>query len=389
MFSQRISRLKPSPIRDILHVVKQPGVISFAGGLPSEDRFPVIPATARPDKSVMQYGPSEGEPQLRTHITHDLSERGLEVSPEQILILSGSQQGIDLTAKLFVDEGTLVGVESPTYLAALQVFSLFGARFGPFSASAQDPQQIFGDSDDRPALVYTNPTFQNPTGYCYSLKERQGLAKACDRAATVLFEDDPYRDLMFEPSERRPAVSFLKSSSWIYQSSYSKTLAPGLRLGFLACSKDLYPPLVNLKQAADLHSNGLSQYLVLKMLQAQDAKDRHTELCAYYRAKRDYFREHLTRHFADIATWNTPRGGLFFWLTLKTKKTVDTRELLAHAIARDVTFMPGEPFFAHRSADGDGACGMLRLNFSHTPEPLVERGLQTLAEIIQKHVLSG
>lgn len=384
MFSQRISRLKPSPIRDILHVVKRPEVISFAGGLPSEDRFPAMPTIAPLETSVMQYGPSEGEPQLRKYITRDLSERGLSVSPEQILILSGSQQGIDLTAKLFVDEGTLVGVESPTYLAALQVFSLFGARFDPFTASAQNPHAILSDSNDRPALVYANPTFQNPTGYCYSLSERQRLAEACDTAATVLFEDDPYRDIMFEPCERRPVVSFLKSSSWIYQSSYSKTLAPGLRLGFLACSKDLYPSLVSLKQAADLHSNGLSQYLVLKMLQAQDAKDRHTELCAYYRTKRDYFCEQLTRHFTDIATWSTPKGGLFFWLTLKSRAVVDTRELLAHAIERNVTFMPGEPFFAERSS----ACGMLRLNFSHTPEPLVERGLKTLAALIREHTPS-
>ena len=372
--SARVADLHASPIREILAVIERPGMISFAGGLPAAETFPALSPGEVPAQ-FLQYGASEGEPALRERVAADLGVIGLRCAPEQVLILSGSQQGIDLAAKLFIDPGTPVALESPTYLAALQVFRFFGARFLPLRP--EQPGAVL-PAGERPALVYAIPTFQNPTGRCYSASEREELARACDEAGVPLFEDDPYRDLVYDECERRPVCGRLRRASWIYQSSFSKSLAPGLRLGFLAASPDLVPYLTRLKQAADLHSNRISQWLVLERLRDAGRQERLTRLAETYRRKRDHFAGCLERHFTDLASWRMPPGGLFFWLELKRR--IDTRALLPEAIARGVAFMPGEPFFPGEP----GACGALRLNFSHAAAQQTERGLAILAGLVRQ-----
>ncbi len=372
-FAKRIERLHASPIREILHVINQPNMISFAGGLPAEDSFPNI-NDIEIAPSDLQYGSSEGEAELRSWVASDLSLRGLQTDPKHVLILSGSQQGIDLVAKLLVDKGSCVAVESPTYLAALQVFSLFGARYRSFTPE----QPLLLLKGAAPALTYVVPTFQNPTSHVYDTDQRLALAETCDRVNTVLFEDDPYRELAYGPCERTPVSAFLKSAKWIYQSSFSKTLAPGLRLGYLTCSPELYPYLVHLKQAADLHSNRVGQRIVLALHTQADYANRLTQIINNYRTKRDMFHNALLRHMAELATWNTPTGGLFFWLNLKQNKLLDTRTLLPLALQQNVAFMPGEPFYP----DARLASSRIRLNFSHATDGQIEQGLKKLAEII-------
>lgn len=369
--SARVHDLHPSPIREILEVVGRPGMISFAGGLPAAKTFPDFGLSA-PD-SALQYGPTEGDPALRARIAEELAALGLDCGPERVLVLSGSQQGIDLVGKLFVDPGTTVAVESPTYLAALQVFRFFGARFAAFSP---DTVSAASFRADKPALAYAIPTFQNPTGRCYDAAERAALAAACKDSGVPLFEDDPYRDLVYDACERRPVCAGLGGSPWIYQGSFSKSLAPGLRLGFLAASPELFTPLVRLKQAADLHSNRLSQWLVLQQLESPGRPARLARLAEFYRHKRDAFDAALKRHFGALGTWHTPAGGLFYWLTLGRR--IDTRRLLPEAIARGVAFMPGEAFYP----DTPEATGTLRLNFSHASEADMDRGLAVLAELV-------
>lgn len=371
--SSRVPDLHASPIREILSIIDVPGMVSFAGGLPAAETFPDMPVETVP-RAYLQYGPTEGDATLRAYIAEDLGTIGLRCSPEQVLILSGSQQGIDLVAKLFVDSGTPVAVESPTYLAALQVFRFFGAQFMPFRADAPDKSW----ATNAPALAYTIPTFQNPTGRCYSADERDAVARACDRHAVPLFEDDPYRDLVYDACERSPICGRLERASWIYQGSFSKTLAPGLRLGFLVSSPDLSVYLSRLKQAADLHSNRLSQWLVLRQLRSPGRTERLESVVSLYRRRRDYFAEALLRHLAPVATWDVPPGGLFYWLRLNNR-TRDTRALLLEAISHRVAFMPGEPFFPENT----GSCGTLRLNFSHAAEADIERGLATLARLLR------
>lgn len=377
--SSRVDRLQASTIRQILAVIDRPGMISFAGGLPSADSFPDLSHVDLP-KGVLQYGPSEGEVALREQIATEMNAIGLRCTPDQVLVLSGSQQGIDLVAKLFIDEGTTIAVEEPTYLAALQVFRFFGARFVPlrprdFSAGL--------DGGAPPALAYAIPSFQNPTGHCYDLAEREALARACDALGVPLFEDDPYRDLAYDDCERMPVCARLEKAPWIYQGSFSKTLAPGLRLGFMIASPELVPLLLRLKQAADLHSNRVSQHLVLEQLRSPGRAERMARVVDAYRRKRDRFAEALQRHFGDLATWETPPGGLFFWLDLMA--SLDTRELLAEAIESGVAFMPGELFYA----DNAPAHGTMRLNFSHADDAGIERGLALLSGLVRARIGSA
>ena len=372
-FSRRTRDLHASPIREILSVVDRPGMISFAGGLPALDSFPRFSLDEMP-QPVLQYGPSDGEWELRQRVADDLALRGMKCSAEQVLILSGSQQGIDLVAKLFIDPGTAVAVESPTYLAALQVFRFFGARFLAFDADALEAQ---GWQREKPAFAYAIPTFQNPSGRCLDMHQRGSLAAACDEALVPLFEDDPYRDLVYDPCERTPVCAHLERAPWIYQGSFSKSLAPGLRLGYLAASPELLPFLTRLKQAADLHSNRVSQWLVLQQLNDPACEQRLQGLAQRYRERRDAFEAALRRHFGELANWQVPPGGLFYWLTLNRR--IDTRRLLPSAIEAGGAFMPGEPFFPVPVENS----GQLRLNFSHASEEQADVGLARLAALVR------
>jgi 2-aminoadipate transaminase len=372
-FSRRIDDLHASPIREILSVIDRPGMISFAGGLPALDSFPTLSLDRMPQRAL-QYGPSEGDWELREQIARDANGLGLTCTPEQVLVLSGSQQGIDLVAKLFIDRGTAVAVESPTYLAALQAFRFYGARFVDYDVDDLGSRPF---QTDGPVFAYCIPTFQNPTGRCLDASQRSALAAACDADNVPLFEDDPYRDLVYDPCERTPVCSQVKRAPWVYQGSFSKSLAPGLRLGFLIASETLMPFLIRLKQAADLHSSRVSQWLVLQQLRDAGRGQRLNDLATAYRARRDGFQSALQRHFGDLARWQTPPGGLFFWLTLEHR--IDTRMLLAQAIEAGVAFMPGEPFFPHAVE----RCGQLRLNFSHADEANAERGLKILAALVR------
>ena len=372
-YSRRVADLQASPIREMLSVIHKPGMISFAGGLPSEDSFPQLTPGAAPVASL-QYGASEGDFFLREQVAKELRALGLDCATEQVLILSGSQQGLDLVAKLFVDAGTEVMVESPTYLAALQVFRFFGATFLPFPVGRVQEMNLTGK---KPAFAYVIPTFQNPSGYCYSHAERLSMAAFCDETGIALFEDDPYRELNFDACERMPVSSLLKTAPWIYQGSFSKSLAPGLRLGYLAASREMLPYLVRLKQAADLHSNRLSQWLVGEQLASPQRGERLAKVTAAYKKKRDAFDAVLRHHFGGLATWKTPPGGLFFWL--KLHRAVDTRTLLPEAIRRNVIFMPGEYFHVH----GEEGRGTLRLNFSLASEEQMETGLARLADLFR------
>ena len=205
------------------------------------------------------------------------------------------------------------------------------------------------------------------------------MAAICDELRLPLFEDDPYRELAYDSCERRPVCSMLRRAPWVYQGSFSKSLAPGLRLGYLAASPELIPLLTRLKQAADLHTNRIGQYLVLQQLQNPKRTERMQALAAAYRTRRDAFEIALQRHFGDLASWQKPAGGLFFWLTLNNPQ-IDTRQLLPKAIDAGVAFMPGEPFFPQSG----NACGQLRLNFSHANEQQADKGLHILAELVRQ-----
>ena len=378
-FSESASRLKGSLIREILAAAQRPEVMSFAGGLPAEAMLPAVDWSAMP-VSMGQYGMSEGEPALREVLAAEARALGIPCEASQVLVVSGSQQALDLAGKLYIDKGTEILLEAPTYLAALQIFQFFGADCicvplhadGPDLAALRDRLE-----QHRPAFIYLIPTFQNPSGVCYSEAKRDAVAALLDEFGVTLIEDEPYRELTFDGVNARPIVSRLQRASWIYTGTVSKTLLPGLRVGYLIASPDLFPHLLRLKQAADLHTNRVGQWQALQWLGTDRLKQHLGELRSYYRVRRDAFQSALETHFADLAEWNLPSGGLFFWLTLK--QPLDTRKLLDAALAVDVAFMPGEPFFP----DPEANHGHLRLNFSHVDPALLDEGLRRLAQVIR------
>lgn len=378
-FSERVTRLKSSLIREILAAAQRPGVMSFAGGLPAEAMLPKVDWADMP-VGMGQYGMSEGESALREALAAEARALGVDCQASQVLVVSGSQQALDLAAKLYIDQGTQILLEAPTYLAALQIFQLFGADCLALPMQADGPDLVeLRDrlQRHRPAFIYLIPTFQNPSGLRYSEAKREAVAALLDEFGVTLIEDEPYRELSFDGGSAQPIVSRLRNASWIYTGTVSKTLLPGLRVGYLIASPDLFPHLLRLKQAADLHTNRVGQWQVLQWLGSDKLQLHLKTLRDYYRTRRDAFQVALETHFADLADWHKPDGGLFFWLTLK--QPLDTRTLLAEALAVDVAFMPGEPFFP----DPDRHHGHLRLNFSHVAPGQLDEGLRRLAQVVR------
>ncbi|AEF22197.1 aminotransferase-like domain-containing protein [Pseudomonas fulva] len=379
-FSERISRLKSSLIREILAAAQRPEVMSFAGGLPAVEMLPVLDWSQMP-ASMGQYGMSEGEPALREAIAAEARLLGVPCEASQVLIVSGSQQTLDLASKLFIDPGTKVLLEAPTYLAALQAFQLFGADCVAVPQEADGPQLQALEAqlqNQRPAFAYLIPTFQNPSAVRYSEAKRDAVAALLDRYQVTLIEDEPYRELVFDAGSATPIVSRLRKASWIYTGTVSKTLLPGLRVGYLIATPDLFPHLLRLKQSADLHTNRVGQWQALQWLGTEQYREHLAELRDFYRVRRDAMQAALVEHFSELADWQVPQGGLFFWLKLKQPQ--DTRLLLDAALAQKVAFMPGEPFFI----DPDRAPGYLRLNFSHVAPERLGEGLRRLAGVVRQ-----
>ena len=381
ILSQRIARLKSSLVREILSTATRPGMISFAGGLPAADLMPPLPMAAIADPTLHQYGPSDGEPAYRAAVADWLGDNGLTVEPEQILALSGSQQGLDLAAKLMIDAGTPMLTEAPTYLAALQVFQLFGANIASVALNAEGPDLAALErqlDEHKPSCLYLVPTFQNPAGICYSQEARRAVADLLDHYGTLLIEDDPYRTLALDLDHAATPISaLLKRAPWIYLGSFSKFLWPGWRIGYLAARADLMPRLINLKQASDLHTQRSGQLAVTHWLRSAERSQHLENLRTGYRVRRDAMQAALTRHLGDIADWELPRGGLFFWVRLRRHQA--TRALLARAMDEGVVFMPGETFFP----DGkDQTC--MRLNYSHATPEQMERGLAVLSRLLRQ-----
>ncbi|MFC4161415.1 aminotransferase-like domain-containing protein [Chitinimonas lacunae] len=381
MFSERISRLQGSLVREILAIAQQPEMISFAGGLPAPEAMPKVDFTGMPD-SLSQYGPSEGEAWLREAIAAEMSRIGVPAKPDNVLVLTGSQQGLDLAAKLFVDQGTPVMVEAPTFLAAVQCFSLFGAKFVEVGLTPNGPDLVQMEQlleRERPRFAYLIPTFQNPAGFCYDAATRTRIAELFDRYDVVLLEDEPYRELAYDECDRQPICSQLKSAPWIHFGTFSKTAVPGMRVAYLVADQRLMPYLYKLKQAADLHTSRQGQWAMHKLLTSPDYPAHLERLRGFYKVKRDAMAESLDRHFHDLADWVVPPGGLFFWL--KLKREADTYAMLPKALERKVAFMPGQPFYATPRISNE-----LRLNFSNASLERIEEGVRILAEVIRKEL---
>jgi 2-aminoadipate transaminase len=382
----RAHKMNPSVIREILKVTEKPGIISFAGGLPSPRTFPVeamLEATQRvltqDGRAALQYAASEGYGPLRDWVAHDLKKQGMDIHADQVLITTGSQQGLDLVAKILIDAGSRILVETPTYLGALQAFT------------PMEPQVVSVDSDDEGVdaddlrakaagarFTYLLPNFQNPTGRTMSEARRAAVAQVALDTGLPVIEDNPYGDLWFDQAP--PAsLSSRNPDGCVYLGSFSKILAPGLRLGYVVAPKALYPKLLQAKQAADLHTPSFNQRIVAEVLK-DGFIDRHVPtIRALYKQQCEAMLAALDREMAGLDfQFNRPAGGMFLWARLP--EGVDAVGLLPKAVDRNVAFVPGAAFYADH-----GDPRTLRLSFVTASVDQINTGVAALAQAIREY----
>ena len=385
VLAQRATRMNPSFIREILKVTERPGIISFAGGLPSPTTFPVAEFAAasaqvlREDgPAALQYAASEGYGPLRERIAASLP---WPVDPAQVLITTGSQQGLDLVAKVLVDTGSRVLVETPTYLGALQAFTPMQPEI--VGVASDDEGIDLPDLEAKAAgarFLYLLPNFQNPTGRTMSEARRAALSAVAARLGLPIVEDNPYGDLWFD-APPPPPMTARNPHGGLYLGSFSKVLAPGLRLGFLVAPPALYPKLLQAKQAADLHSPSFNQRVAHQVMDGGFLERHVPRIRALYRTQRDAMLAALARemHGLDVQ-WNAPDGGMFLWARLPAG--MNALELLPDAVERGVAFVPGAAFYAGDTSQGE-ALRTLRLSFVTATAQQIDSGIAALAAAIR------
>jgi 2-aminoadipate transaminase len=377
--------MNPSIIREILKVTERPGVRSMAGGLPSPDSFPIEAIRAACDKvlrdtprEALQYAASEGFGPLREWVSQQLRTQGLGTGADQVLITTGSQQGLDLVGKVLIDAGSPVAVETPTYLGALQAFTPYEPHFTSLASDGDGPlpDAVAALAHDAPGtrFAYLLPNYQNPTGRVMSAARRDALVRAAQCAGVPLVEDNPYGDLWYDEPPPAP-IAARWNDGVIYLGSFSKILAPGFRLGYVVAPRELYAKLLQAKQAADLHTPGFNQRVVHAVVHHGFLKSHVPAIRARYRANRDAMRAALERHLPPGCRWTVPQGGMFFWVELPAG--IDTLALLPAAVGRGMAFVPGAAFFAH-----GGKPNTLRLSFVTAGAEQIATAVAMLADAI-------
>jgi 2-aminoadipate transaminase len=379
-----MSGMRPSTIREILKVTAQPDEISFAGGLPAPELFPVAEVRAAADavlttsgSQALQYGPSEGFAPLREWIAHELGTRGVQASSEDILITNGSQQVLDLAGKLFLDPGDVVLTENPTYLAAIQAFQTYEVKFVPVPTDEHGlipealPELI---RQHRPKFLYTIPNFQNPTGITLTAERRQQLARLAAEHNLTIIEDDPYGKLRYRGADVPPIKHWDEAGRVIYASTFSKTVAPGLRLGWVAASPEIFNAMLILKQASDLHTSTFDQRVAHAYLTAGSQAEHLEKIRRAYGERFDVLDTALREQLPASYKWTRPEGGMFLWVTGPAE--LDALELLKRALVEKVAFVPGRDFFP-----ADGGRNHMRLNFSNSGPDRLREGVRRLAAL--------
>jgi 2-aminoadipate transaminase len=385
-FAHRLAQMRPSTIREILKVTAQPEIISFAGGLPAPELFPVAEVQAAADavlsrdgRSALQYGPSEGFHALREWIAAEMGARGIKAVADDVLVTNGSQQVLDLVGKVFLNPGDVVLTENPTYLAAIQSFQTLEARFVPVPTDEEGlipealPDLI---KAHRPKLLYTIPNFQNPTGITLSAPRRAALAKIAAAHNLTVIEDDPYGKLRYRGTEVPPVKSWDEAGCVLYASTFSKTVAPGLRIGWVVAPPEVFSRMLILKQAADLHTSSFDQRIVHAYLTNNNPEAHLEKIRAVYGERLGILQDALGAAMPAGYHWTKPEGGMFLWVT--GPESLDAMNLLQRCIGEKVAFVPGRDFFP-----ADGGKNHFRLNFSNSTPERIREGVRRLAKLCQ------
>ena len=388
--------MSSSVIRELLKLTEQPEIISFAGGLPAPEVFPIQRFREASNTVLENFGPqslqystTEGHRPLREMIARHISRFSSEVSADNVLITSGSQQALDFVGRLFVNRGDFIVVESPTYVGALQAWNAYGAQYIPVRA---DEHGMIVDELEAalrvgPKFIYVLPNFQNPSGSTLSLERRMQLVRIADKYGVPIIEDDPYGQLRYE-GEHIPSIVALDSEyrgpngghysgNVIYLSTFSKLLAPGLRLGWVIAPAEVIQKLVLSKQAADLHTSSFNQYIAFEAAKG-GFLDEHVKLIrATYKERRDVMIEMMEEMFPASVSWRKPKGGMFLWSILP--EGMDSSEVLKRAVEKKVAFVPGEAF--HPIGGGKNT---MRLNFSYSSPETIREGITRLGGTLKE-----
>ncbi len=385
--AKRAARMNPSIIREILKLTEQSDVLSMAGGLPSADSFPVAALKAACDRvltenprEALQYAASEGFAPLREWVAARVASLGVQATADQVLITTGSQQGLDLVGKILCDAGAPVAVETPTYLGALQAFAPYEPIFASLASDEQGvlPEAIAQLPHDAPGtrFAYLLPNYQNPTGRVMSAERRQAVVAAARAASVPIVEDNPYGDLWYDvpPS---PALSSLWPEGSVYLGSFSKVLTPGFRLGYVIAPKALYPKLLQAKQAADLHTPGFNQRVVYEVVKNGFLDSHVPTIRALYKANRDAMAAALRQHLPPGCEWLEPQGGMFFWIRLP--EGLDAMALLPLAVEAGIAFVPGAAFYAEAPDPRT-----LRLSFVTLNPAQIAEGVEILGRVLRE-----
>lgn len=383
--------MKASEIREILKVTEQEDVISFAGGLPAPELFPVDEideinriVLKEAGTKALQYTTTEGFAPLREWIAKRMNvQSGTSFDKDNILITHGSQQGLDLSGKVFLDEGDIDLCESPTYLAAISSFKAYGCRFIEIptdgngmvmSALEEVLKKTAGIK-----LIYVVPTFQNPTGRTWNLERRIKLAELSAKYGVAVIEDNPYGELRFEGEPLPPVKSFDTVGNVLYTGSFSKTFCPGFRIGWIAGDKDVIRKYVLVKQGTDLQCNTIAQMIIAEYLKRYDINKHIGKIVAVYKKRRDVAIECIKRYFPENIKYTRPEGGLFTWVELP--EGVSAREILDKCLEKKIAFVPGGSFFPNGNKENT-----FRINFSNMPEDKIEKGLQVIGEVLKERI---
>ncbi|MFA9559721.1 PLP-dependent aminotransferase family protein [Evansella sp. AB-rgal1] len=388
-FAKRVRHLQSSAVRDILKVVSKGNVISFAGGLPDDDLFPLdgvreaFEKTFETGKKPLQYIETEGYMPLREILVDRMAIKGIDTyTPESLLLTTGSQQAIDLFSRVMFNPGDVILTENPTYLAALQVFESYEANVIP--VESDEFGMIEEDLEHKirkykPKCIYVVPTFSNPAGKVWSMERRNLLVSLAHKYHVMIFEDDPYGDLQFHSNETYTPIAALDDGTHVlYTSTFSKTVVPALRTGWIAGPHQIIRIMSQAKQANDLHSNSLSQQALFHLCQNFDLDAHINNLITVYRSRMEIMLEELEKAKLPGLTYVVPKGGMFFWIELDEK--MNTGDLLNVAVKNGVAYVPGAPFYVGKKVQQNA----MRLNFTHSTPDKIKKGMGILTSVIKE-----
>jgi len=388
LFSTRIRDVSPSFIREILKVALDPSVISFAGGLPNHDLFPyeelqkaTLDLFRENKRNILQYASTEGYMPLRKLISSTYKQKGLDIDADEILITNGSQQGLDLLGKIFINENDSVLMEEPGYLGAIQAFEVYAANFlrVPVGKDGMDIDALKMQLKTANAkLMYTVPNFQNPSGISYSNENRKAVAQALSGVNTLIIEDDPYGDLRFSGEEKKSFMHYLPKQT-ILLGSFSKIVVPAFRLGWIVAPKEVMEKLVIAKQAADLHTNYFCQRILHRFLQDNDLQAHINKIISVYGHHKAVMEQAFVKYLPKEVTHLKTQGGMFLWASLPNG--MSAKLLFTAAIKQKVAIVPGDPFYINKHN-----MNTFRLNFSNSHPDVIEEGMKRLGKVLHKFI---